>query len=288
MPLTSACVSRSPTGSSRHARSWTRRPLLALERAGDVEQALGRVRPAVEDDVLDPLAQLGGDLVVDGELPGIDDAHVHAGGDRVIEEDRVHRLAHRIVAAKGEGDVGDAAGDERVRQLRLDPPGRLEEGDGVAVVLLDPGGDREDVRIEDDVLGRKADLIDEDAVGARADRDFALGGVGLALLVERHDHRRRAVAADAPGDGDERLLALLQADRVDDALALQALQPGLDHRPLGRVDHHRHPRDVRLGGDQVEEADHRLLGVEHRLVHVDVDDLRAVVHLLAGDVERRR
>ena len=41
-------------------------------------------------------------------------------------------------------------------------------------------------------------------------------------------------------------------------------------------------------GDQVEEAHHRGLRVEHALVHVDVDDLRAARHLLARDVQRRR
>ena len=41
-------------------------------------------------------------------------------------------------------------------------------------------------------------------------------------------------------------------------------------------------------GDEVEELDHRLLGIEQALVHVDVDDLRAVRDLVAGDVERRR
>jgi hypothetical protein len=32
----------------------------------------------------------------------------------------------------------------------------LDEVDGVVVVLLDAGGDGEDVRVEDDVLGREA------------------------------------------------------------------------------------------------------------------------------------
>ena len=51
---------------------------------------------------------------------------------------------------------------------------------------------------------------------------------GLALLVERHHDDGGAVAADEPGLVEELLLALLQADRVDDRLALHALQPGLD------------------------------------------------------------
>ena len=58
-----------------------------------------------EHHVLDALAQLRGNVVVDRELAGVDDAHVHAGLDGVVEEHRVHRLAHRVVAAEGEGDV---------------------------------------------------------------------------------------------------------------------------------------------------------------------------------------
>jgi hypothetical protein len=37
-----------------------------------------------------------------------------------------------------------------------DPAHRLDEVDGVVVVLLDAGGDGEDVRVEDDVFGREA------------------------------------------------------------------------------------------------------------------------------------
>ena len=146
----------------------------ALVALGDLEQPLGRIRPAVEDHVLGELAELGVDVVIDRQRAGIDDAHVHAGGDRVVEEDRVHRRAHRLVAAEGEGEVGDAARDMRVRQVLPDPAHRLDEVDAVVVVLLDAGGDGEDVGVEDDVLGREADLLGEDAVGPRADLDLAL------------------------------------------------------------------------------------------------------------------
>ena len=53
------------------------------------------------------------------------------------------------------------------------------------------------------------------------------------------------------------------------------------------VDHDRHAGDVRLGGDQVEKLDHRLLRIDQALVHVDVDDLGAVGDLIARHVERR-
>ena len=90
-------------------------PLAAAVALGDLEQPLGRVRAAVEDHVLDALAQLRVDLVVLGELAGVDDRHVKPGGDRVVEEHRVHRLAHRLVAAERERHVRHPARDPRAR-----------------------------------------------------------------------------------------------------------------------------------------------------------------------------
>ena len=80
MPFTSACSSRLSTGSLRHSRSSCalgRR--LALVARGDLQQPLGGVRAPVEDHVLDQLAQRRVDLLVDRQLAGIHDAHVHAG-----------------------------------------------------------------------------------------------------------------------------------------------------------------------------------------------------------------
>ena len=85
-------------------------------RAGVLDQPFGRVRPAVEEDVLDPLEQLGLDVLVHRELARVDDAHVEPRPDRVEEERRVHRLAHGVVPAEGEGEVRDAPRDERPGQ----------------------------------------------------------------------------------------------------------------------------------------------------------------------------
>ena len=200
----------------------------------------------------------------------------------------MHRLAHRFVAAERERQVRYAAGNMRMRQVLPDPARRLDEGHAVAVVLLHAGGDRKDVRIEDDVLRRKADAVDQNVVGARGDLLFLFQRVGLAGFVERHDHDGGAVAAHQFGVADEGVLALLERDRIDHRLALHAFQPGLDHREFRGIDHHRHARDIGLGGDQIEERGHRLFGIEQALVHIDVDDLRAVLDLIAGHRERGR
>ena len=193
----------------------------------------------------------------------------------------MHRLAHRLVAAEREREVGDAAGNMRVRQVLADPARRLDEIDAVIVVLLEPGRDRENIGIEDDVLGREIELLDQDVVGAFADLGLAREGIGLAGLVERHHHHGRAMAARDLGFVDEFLLAFLHRDRVHHRLALNAFQAGFDHGEFRGIDHDRNAGDVGLGGDEVEEGHHRGFGIEQALVHVDVDDLGAVLDLVA-------
>ena len=201
---------------------------VALESRGRFEQAIGGVVAAVEDDVLTEFAQFGGNVVVNRELARVDDAHVHAGLDGVVEEHRVHRLAHRLVAAEGEREVRDAARNVHQRHLFFDLARRLDESDAVAVVLFDAGRDSEDIGIEDDVFGREADFLRQQLIGALADRDFALDRVGLTLLVERHDDDGRAVAQHLAGLFEELAFAFLHRDRVDDRLALHALEAGFD------------------------------------------------------------
>ena len=79
---------------------------------------------------------------------------------------------------------------------------------------------------------------------------------------------------------DEGFFAFLQRDRVDDALALQALEAGFDHAPLRRINHYRHARDVGLGRDQLQDLLAR--DVDGLLVAVFLDQLAEL--RAAGDV----
>ena len=258
-----------------------------LDARGGLEQAVGRVGAAVQHEVLDDLAQIERDVVVQHQRGRVHDRHVEPGADRVVEEHRVDRLAHRGMAAEREAQVREAARHERAGTGVVQQTGRLDERDPVAVVLRHARPDRQDARVEDEVARRHADHVDQEPVGARQDLDLALDGVGLALLVERHDHDRRAVPPHAPGVLDEALLAVLQAQAVHDRLALDALESRLDDLELARVDHDRHPADGGLGRDQVEEAAHLLARLEQPVVHVDVDHLGAGLDLRPCDRHRR-
>ena len=69
------------------------------------------------------------------------------------------------------------------------------------------------------------------------------------------------------------------------ALALHAAQPGLDDRPARAVDHDRPLGDLRLGGQEVQERRHLLVGLEQVGVHVDVEHVRAAAHHVQCDVQ---
>ena len=195
-------------------------------------------------------------------------------------------LAHHVVAAEGERQVADAAADLHPRAGLLDLPRRLDEVLAVVVMFFEAGGNGQDVRVEDDVGRIDAGLFGQQLVGAGADLEFALDRVGLALLVERHHDHRRAVATHQVRLRQEVGFAFLQADRIDDRLALHALEAGLDHRPLRAVDHDRQPGDLGFGADVVQELGPARFRIEHALVHVDVDDVGAAADLVECDAGR--
>lgn len=62
----------------------------------------------------------------------------------------------------------------------------------------------------------------------------------LAFFIEGHNDDSGTVAMHLFGAFEESLFSLLQADAVDDALALAALQTCLNHCKIRRVDAQRH------------------------------------------------
>src|SRR6201999_2786842 len=217
---------------------------------------------------------------------GIHDAHIHTSRNGVVKKCGVHGFANLVVAAKTEGDIGDAAAYFGVRQIFLDPAGRVDEVDCVVVVLLHPGGDREDVGIEDDVFGRESDAVDQDSISTFTDTDLVFERGGLALFVEGHHDNRGAVSQHRRCIFPELLFAFFKRDGVYDAFALHAFKAGFDDLPLGGVHHERHLGDFRFGCQQLQKAAHGGDAIDHALVHADVDNVGAIFDLLTRDAYR--
>mmetsp|Transcript_12507 Transcript_12507/g.14059 ORF Transcript_12507/g.14059 Transcript_12507/m.14059 type:complete len:243 (+) Transcript_12507:2076-2804(+) len=201
----------------------------------------------------------------------------------MIQEDTVHGLSDGAEASEAERQVRQPAADLGTGQRVLNLFGGLNEVNGVVVVLLNASADREHVGVEDDVPGREAHLVNQDVVSPGADANLVGLVSSLSIFVEGHDHHSGAVPLNDLGLPNELFLAALQTDAVHSALALHLLQTRLDDVKLRRVDHDGHFANPWLGHDEPKELDHRRLAVEEAVVHVDIDNLGAVINLLQCD-----
>ena len=152
-------------------------------------------------------------------------------------------------------------------------------------MLFDASADGKDIRVEDDVFRREVHFFCEQFVRPCADFHLAFAGVSLTFFIKGHDDHGGAVATQQARLMQEGFFAFLHGDGVHHPLALDAFETRLDHLPLGGVDHDRHLGNLRFRCHQVEEFHHALGGFKHPLVHVDVDDLGAVFHLIAGHIQ---
>ena len=76
---------------------------------GHLQQAVGRIIATIQDYILNALAELSVDIVINVQLAGIHNPHIHARTDRMEEENRVHGPTHRLIATEGERDVRQPA-----------------------------------------------------------------------------------------------------------------------------------------------------------------------------------
>src|SRR5439155_8540173 len=108
------------------------------------------------------------------------------------------------------------------RQVLFDPTCGVDEVDCVVIVLFTARADSENVRIKNNVLRRKSNLLRQQVVSAFADLGLPLEHVRLAALVECHHDHCCSIAADESRLLQKLWLPFLKADRINYALALNA------------------------------------------------------------------
>ena len=195
----------------------------------------------------------------------------------------MHCFAHRVVTTERKRHVTHAAAYKRVGQIFLDPPGCLDKGDTIVVVLGYTRRNRKNVRIKNNIFACYTHFLGQQFVGTRTDIKLALDGFCLTLFIEGHNDYGSTIALDQTGLLKKRGFALFHADRIDHSLALNAAQTCLDNRPLGRVNHDGYAGNIRLGSDQVQEALHGRFRIQHAFIHIDIYDLCAVFYLLKSN-----
>ncbi len=129
----------------------------------------------------------------------------------------------------------------------------------VQVVFFNSRGDSKNIWIKYNVFRCKANGVHKNFIRTRTYLFLAGKRVCLTLFIKCHDNNSGAVAS-----ADSCLFYKLgfpgfKRNRIDDGLALQALQTSFNNLPFGRIHHDRHTADIRLRRDQIQKFDHRSL-----------------------------
>jgi len=200
----------------------------------------------------------------------------------------VHRLPDRVIATERKRQVAHSAAHPCKREVSLNILSGFYVINSVVIVLLDACGDSQNIRIDEDILRRKTGFLRQQTVRSVSHLPASLECGSLSLLIEEHHHCGSAVTPHQPCFLQEFLLTLLQADGVDNRLALYALQSCLQHLPLRGVNHYRQPGYVRLTHHYVDEPSHGCDAINHGIIHAYIYHLCAALHLITRHIERCR
>jgi len=253
-----------------------------------LDEALHRVVPfaaTVVDQVERDLPLLRGDLRDRQDLTGVHDRRGQPGLDALVQEHRVEYLPGRRVEA--ERDVGDTQGEVDSWVAGGYLPNRFDGLDPVPPSFLLPGGDRKGQGVDEDVRPGHPPPAGQVIDQSRGHAHLPVLGTRLPLLVdEKRHHRRTVFLHHGHQAGVPRVwaVAVLEVDRVDHTPTAKGLQPGLDHTRLGRV---QHDRQRGGGSEPASQLAHVLGAIPAHVVHTQVQQMRTVPCLTAGDLDTR-
>ena len=137
---------------------------IALISLSNIEKPLGCVAAAIEDDIFNRLAKVVGNFIIDCQLAGIDNPHIHTRSKSMVQKNRVHGLTDGFVPAERKRDVRHAARNARTGQARLDQFCRFNEINCIIIMLFDTRRNRENIRIENNVRCRKTYFLRQETI----------------------------------------------------------------------------------------------------------------------------
>ena len=118
-------------------------------------------------------------------------------------------------------------------------------------MLINPGPNRKDIGIKNNILRREPDFLHQQIVAALADLDLAFKRIGLSLFVEGHHHHGSTITLNQTGLFKKASLAFLKRNGIYNPLPLQTTKTSFQHTPFRGIHHHRDPGNIRFRSDQI-------------------------------------
>ena len=166
----------------------------------------------------------------------INDARVHAGLNRLMQEDRVEHLAQS--GFKAERNIGKPQHGAHTRQVRLNAADGFQGLESRVAQGVVAAADREGQRVDQQIFGVHS-AFNAEVHQPFGDREFFVGGHRHSFFVDRQRDQCGAVAFRHRHNPLGAFAAVFKVDRVDHRPSAVAFERVLNHIGRGGVDHHR-------------------------------------------------
>ena len=163
------------------------------------------------------------------------------------------------------------------------PTGGANKVYRIIIMLVHTRSHCKHIRIKNDVMWVKADFVHQQTISTFAYLDSTFVSICLPPFVKSHHYCSSTILLHSAGMLKKRFFSFLQGNGIDNRLALHTFQSCNYHIPFGGVYHYGNTSDFRLGSYQVKEGCHFLFRIQQSVIHIYVNDLCTVFHLLAGN-----
>src|SRR5665648_604408 len=140
------------------------------------------------------------------------------------QEYRMNGFTNLIVSSERKGHIAYSTACFGMFQVFLDPAYRINKVNRIIIVFLHSSADDQNIRIENDILRRKINFVDQNIVGALTNFDTSFKRIGLAFFVESHHNYCGSISFQQLGLFPKNGLAFLHADGIHNRFALNTFQ----------------------------------------------------------------
>ena len=198
----------------------------------------------------------------------------------------MHGFTDIIISAERERQVAHSATHMCSRKIPADPSCRLDEVNGIIVMLFYSRGYSQNIGIEDNILRTEAYFPGQNAISPFTNLNLTGKSIRLPFFIKGHHNHGSPVLFHHTGMLDKDFFPFFQGNGINDTLTLHTFQSRKNDIPFRRINHHGYTGNIRFRSNQIQEGGHLGCRIQQAVIHVHINNLRTVFHLLTGNGKR--
>jgi len=152
-------------------------------------------------------------------------------------------------------------------------------------MFFNSGCNRQNIGIENYILGLKSYFINQDIIRFLTDFNFSFKCISLTFFIERHNYNNSPISFDQQSQFFEPVHPFLKGNWIYHSFALEGFQSCFNYGPLGWINHNGQSGNIWFWGNQVQKLSHGEFGIKHAFIHIHIYQLGTSFYLLPCNVK---